>query len=120
MRANGWSSLAVGLACWAAAISAHASVESELAFHRGVVAYGEGRLGPARQDFERVLAEDPDDREALRYLALILKAQGDPGRALELQERALALDPEDRELVFDRGVTLLEVGRNAEARDAFR
>jgi tetratricopeptide (TPR) repeat protein len=84
-----------------------------------VVAYGEGRLDPARQEFERVLAADPEDREALRYLALVLKAQGDPGRALELQERALALDPEDRELVFDRGVTLLEVGRNAEAREAF-
>jgi tetratricopeptide (TPR) repeat protein len=108
------------MACSAAAVSAQASVESELAFHRGVVAYGEGRLDPARQEFERVLAEDPEDREALRYLALILKAQGDRGRALELQERALALDPGDRELVFDRGVTLLEVGRNAEAREAFQ
>ncbi len=120
IRANGWSCLAIGLACWVAAISAHASVNSELAFHRGVVAYGEGRLDSARQDFERVLAEDPQDREGLRYLALVLKAQGDPGRALELQERALALDPGDRELVFDRGITLLELGRNAEARSVFQ
>jgi hypothetical protein len=44
------------MACSAAAVSAQASVESELAFHRGVVAYGEGRLDPARQEFERVLA----------------------------------------------------------------
>src|SRR5262245_1484009 len=120
IRAKVWSYLAVGLTLSTAPLSARASVDSELAFHRGVVAYGEGRLDPARQDFERVLAEDPEDREALRYLALILKAQGDPGRALELQERALALDPGDRELVFDRGVTLLEVGRNAEARAAFQ
>ena len=112
--------LAAGLACCVAAMPALGSVDSELAFHRGVVSYGEGRLAQARQDFERVLAEDPEDREALRYLALILKAQGEPGRALELQERALALDPEDRELVFDHGVTLLELGRNAEARAAFQ
>jgi tetratricopeptide (TPR) repeat protein len=118
-HARGGSCLALGLACWLSALPAAASVESELAFHRGVVAYGEGRLAEARQYFERVLAEDPEDREALRYLALILKQQGESGRALELQDRALALDPEDRELVFDRGVTLLEVGRNAEARAAF-
>jgi len=117
-RAWGRACLAVGLACAFAASPAQASVESELAFHRGVVAYGDGRLAEARRSFERVLAEDPEDREALRYLALILKAQGEPGRALEIQERALALDPEDRDLVFDRGVTLLELGRNAEARAA--
>lgn len=46
--------------------------------------------------------------------------QGEPGRALELRDRVLALDPEDRELVFDRGVTLLELGRNAEARAVFQ
>lgn len=120
-RSSGGSlGLALGLLCCLGAVPAWASVESELAFHRGVVAYAEGRLAPARQDFERVLAEDPDDREALRYLALILKAQGEPARALELQDRALALDPADRELVFDRGVTLLELGRNAEALAAFR
>ncbi len=118
-RVWGNSCLALGLACWFAAWPASGSVEAELAFHRGVVAYGDGKLAQARRQFERVLAEDAEDREALRYLALILKAQGQPGRALEIQDRALALDPEDRELVFDRGVTLLELGRDAEARAAF-
>jgi tetratricopeptide (TPR) repeat protein len=115
-RAWGSSFLAVGLACGLAASPAFGSAESELAFHRGVVAYGDGKLAEARRSFERVLAEDPEDREALRYLALILKAEGEPGRALEIQDRALALDPQDRELVFDRGATLLELGRNTEAR----
>jgi tetratricopeptide (TPR) repeat protein len=112
--------LALGLACLAAGFPAYGSVESELAFHRGVAAYGAGQLAEARRNFEQVLAEDPEDREALRYLALILKAQGEPGRALEIQDRAIALDPEDRDLVFDRGVTLLELGRNAEARTVFQ
>ncbi len=117
-RAWGRACVAVGLVSGLAALPAAGSVESELAFHRGVVAYGDGKLAAARRSFERVLADDPEDREALRYLALILKAQGQSGRALELQDRALALDPMDRELVFDRGVTLLELGRNAEARAA--
>ncbi|TFG94340.1 MAG: tetratricopeptide repeat protein, partial [Myxococcales bacterium] len=117
-RAWGRACVAVGLASGLAALPAAGSVESELAFHRGVVAFGDGKLAAARRSFERVLADDPEDREALRYLALILKAQGQSGRALELQDRALALDPMDRDLVFDRGVTLLELGRNAEARAA--
>lgn len=118
-RVWGSSCLALGLAFGLAASPAYGSAESELAFHRGVVAYADGKLAQARRDFERVLAEDPDDREALRYLGLILKAQGQPGRALEIQDRALALDPEDPQLAFDRAVTLLELGRNAEALAAF-
>jgi tetratricopeptide (TPR) repeat protein len=117
-RAWGRACVAIGLASAFAVWPAQGSVESELAFHRGVAAYGGGKLAEARRNFERVLAEDAEDREALRYLAMILKAQGQPGRALELQDRALALDPEDRALVFDRAVTLLEVGRNGEARAA--
>lgn len=115
-RAWGRACLAVGLACGLVGSSAQGSVESELAFHRGVVAYADGDLAEARRSFERALAADPEDREALLYLAQILKAQGEPARALEIQDRALALDPEDRQLVFDRAVTLLELGRDVEAR----
>jgi tetratricopeptide (TPR) repeat protein len=118
-RATRLCCLGIALACGIAPAPGRASVDSELAFHRGVVAHREGRTAEARRSFEQVLAEDPDDREALRYLASILKAQDEPARALELEERALGLDPEDRELVFDRGVTLLELGRDAEARAAF-
>jgi len=110
--------LALGLAGCLTAFPAAGSVPSEIAFHRGVVAFGAGRLDQARRDFESVLAEDPEDREALRYLAQILEAQGDPGSALGLLDRVLALDPDDREVCFDRAVILLELGRNADARTA--
>ena len=60
-----------------AAAPARASVQSELAFHRGVVAYGDGRMAEARGAFEQVLAEDPEDTSALHYLGLIAQAEGD-------------------------------------------
>jgi tetratricopeptide (TPR) repeat protein len=107
------------LALLLAATAAGASVDSELAFHRGVLAYGDERLDDARQDFERVLAEDPEDTAAIHYLALIAQAQGSPDQAIALYERALALEPDDVDLRFDLGSALLEAGREAEARQAF-
>jgi tetratricopeptide (TPR) repeat protein len=110
--------LAVALACLLAA-PALASVESELAFHRGVVAYGQERLDEARTLFEKVLELDPNDTVAIHYLALIAQKQGDPARARELIERGLALDPDDPDLLVDLGVLQLQAGQTAEARATF-
>ena len=101
------------------AAPALASVESELAFHRGVVAYGEDQLDEAQRQFEIALAEDPEDTVTLHYLGLIAQKQGDPARALELYDRALASDPEDTDVLLDRGIALLDAGRLPEARAAF-
>jgi tetratricopeptide (TPR) repeat protein len=111
------SSLAVALLLWAS--PALASVESELAFHRGVVAYGEGRLDEAQRQFEIVLAEDPEDVDAIHYLALVAEGRGERGKALDLYDRAVAIDPEDPDLQFDHGSLLLWAGREGEARAAF-
>ena len=110
--------LAVAL-CWLLAAPAFASVESELAFHRGVVAYGQEHLDEARALFEKVLELDPSDTVALHYLALIAQKQGDRVRARELIERGLALDPDDPDLRVDLGVLQLEAGLTAEARASF-
>lgn len=96
-----------------------ASVESELAFHRGVAAYGEGRWAEARSQFERVLVEDPEDVAALHYLGLIAQAEGNPEEASRLYRRALDHAPEDTDLRFDLGTSLLELGRAEEARQSF-
>ncbi|MBW2269579.1 MAG: tetratricopeptide repeat protein [Deltaproteobacteria bacterium] len=104
---------------WALAPTAQASVQSEIAFHRGVIAYGEERWDEAKQQFERVLVEDSEDATALKYLALIAQAQDDPALALGYYDRALAIDPEDAALVLDRGTLLLDTGQIAEARQAF-
>jgi tetratricopeptide (TPR) repeat protein len=116
---NGVLSLAVAMALLLASSPAIASVESELAFHRGVVAFGAGQLEEARSEFERALAEDPEDAAAIHYLGLIADAEGKPDEAIELFERALALTPEDTDLRFDLGAALLEAGRNQEALESF-
>jgi tetratricopeptide (TPR) repeat protein len=110
--------LVLTIACLLAA-PALASVESELAFHRGVVAYGQDRLDEARTLFEKVLELDPNDTVAIHYLALIAQKQGDRTRARELIERGLAIDPDDPDLRVDLGVLQLESGLNAEARQTF-
>jgi len=101
------------------AAPALASVEAELAFHRGVVAYGEDRLDEAQRQFEIALAEDPEDTVTLHYLGLIAQKRDDPARALELYDRALAIDPDDTDIQLDRGIALLDAGRLPEARAAF-
>ncbi len=97
---------------------ASASVETELAFHRGVVAYGEDRLDDARAQFQKVLELDAEDTAALRYLGLIAQKKKDPAAAVGFYDRALALDPEDTEIQLDRGIALLDAGRVPEARQA--
>ena len=105
--------------CALLAAPALASVESELAFHRGIVAYGEQHLDEARALFEKVLELDPNDTIALHYLALIAQRQGDRTRARELIERGLVLDPDDADLRVDLAVLQLEAGQTAEARQSF-
>jgi len=97
------------------ASQAGASVSSELAFHRGVVVFGDGRFDAAALEFEKVVAEDPEDTAALQYLGLIAQEQADFGRAVEFYDRALLVDPEDLDLQIDRASALLELGNADEA-----
>jgi tetratricopeptide (TPR) repeat protein len=111
--------LCIALAWGLAALPAAASVESELAFHRGVVAFGDERYDDARAAFEKVLAEDSEDAAAIQYLGLIAQEQGDPDGAVAHFERAIALEPDNTDLRLDLGSALLEAGRIEEARAAF-
>jgi tetratricopeptide (TPR) repeat protein len=112
-------SLGVAAAFLLAASPVVGSVESELAFHRGVVAFGEGALDVAREQFQIVLAGDPEDVAAIHYLGLIADAEGKPDEAIALFQRALAITPDDTDLRFDLGSALLNAGRNQEAMEAF-
>lgn len=95
------------------------SFDAELAFHRGVANYGEGRLDEARAEFARVVAADPEDEIALHYLGLTAQAQGDYEAARSYFERSLAIDADNTDLKFDLGTALLELGEVARARDLF-
>ena len=95
------------------------SVESELAFHRGVIAFGEDETDEADRQFQIVLKEDPEDTVSLHYLGLIAQKRDDDTAALGYFDRALAIDPEDTDVMLDRGIALMDLGRMAEAREAF-
>jgi len=101
------------------ALQASASVQSEIAFHQGVVAFGNGELDTAQAAFEAVLAEDAEDTAAIHYLGLIAAERGDFEAAIAHYRSALALDPDDVDFRFDLGSALLESGKTAEARAEF-
>jgi Tfp pilus assembly protein PilF len=98
---------------------AGASVQSEIAFHQGVVAYGKGEMDAAQAAFEAVLAEDAEDTAAIHYLGLIAAERGDFEAAIARYRSALELDPDDVDFRFDLGAALLESGHTAEARGEF-
>jgi tetratricopeptide (TPR) repeat protein len=98
---------------------AGASVQSEIAFHQGVVAYGKGEFDAAQAAFEAVLGEDAEDTAAIHYLGLIAAERGDFEAAIARYRSALALDPDDADFRFDLASALLESGETAEARSEF-
>jgi len=114
-----WICAALGLALAVPTLQASASVQSEIAFHQGVVAFGRGELDAAQAAFEAVLAEDAEDTAAIHYLGLIAAERGDFDTAIARYRSALALEPDDVDFRFDLGSALLEAGQTAEARAEF-
>ena len=114
-----WISAALALAIATPPLQASASVQSEIAFHQGVVAFGKGELDAAQAAFEAVLAEDAEDTAAIHYLGLIAAERGDFEAAIARYRSALALEPDDVDFRFDLGSALLESGKTAEARSEF-
>jgi tetratricopeptide (TPR) repeat protein len=116
---RGWIYLTLGFALAVPVLQASASVQSEIAFHQGVVAFGRGELDAAQTDFEAVLAEDAEDTAAIHYLGLIAADRGDFEAAIARYRSALALDPNDVDFRFNLGSALLEAGKTADARAEF-
>jgi Tfp pilus assembly protein PilF len=116
---RGWIYVALGFALFALPLPASASVQSEIAFHQGVVAFGQGDFEAAQKAFEAVLAEDAEDTAATHYLGLIAAERGDFEAAIAHYRSALSLEPDDVDIRFDLGSALLEAGKTAEARVEF-
>jgi tetratricopeptide (TPR) repeat protein len=108
-------SLALAVLLLALPAPALASDESELAFHRGVAAFGEGDQERAQQRFEEVLREEPENASALHYLGLIAIQNGDIPTAIDTLQQVVALDPDDSAARIDLGAQLLKLQRNDEA-----
>lgn len=76
----------------------------------------DGRTAEAEQTFDRVLQAQPDNVEALRFLAGAAHARGDEGRAVALLSRATKAAPDNAGVQAELGIAY----RAAERFDAAR
>jgi Flp pilus assembly protein TadD len=86
----------------------------QAAFHLGA-----GRLSEAESGCRRILAERPDDSDALRMLGIIAFRSGKPDAARRLIEKAVAEDPTDADAQNSFGQVLMQNGDHAGAMAAF-
>lgn len=86
----------------------------------GAEALADGRHRPALAIFDRVLAEEPENRFALTRSAEALAALGALPAAIERLERARVLDPGHPEIHTNLALYLERAGRADEAIDAWR
>ncbi len=63
---------------------------------------------------EKAVAIDPDNSDALRYLASIHADRGETGRTIGLLEKALALDPNHADSMASLAFNLSVAGRAGE------
>jgi tetratricopeptide (TPR) repeat protein len=78
-----------------------------------------GQTEAALRTYSAVTELLPEDPEAQRALATVLKAQGDDASARTRLEVALSLRPEDRRLAFELADVELRLGQLAAARARF-
>src|SRR5690348_17054464 len=76
----------------------------------------EGRLGEAEAAFRRVLEAQPEQTEALRFLANAALSRGAAGEAVDLLNRAAAVDRNDAGVLMELGVAYRAADRRDESR----
>lgn len=76
----------------------------------------EGRLAEAEQAFRRVLETQPEQTEALRFLANAALSRGAAGEAIDLLNRAAVLDRNDIGVLMELGVAYRAADRRDESR----
>jgi Mlc titration factor MtfA (ptsG expression regulator)/Flp pilus assembly protein TadD len=86
-------------------------------FMRGVTFLNDERYAEAAADFDQVIAQKPDDGEALVHRAVARLQLDELDAALADCERAVRVDPRDVEARQVRGSVLIELGRFTEAID---
>lgn len=88
-------------------------------FHRGHALERLRRLDEAKSAFEHLLGLQPGHAQAWFRLAQLQQRQGSLNASLTSLDRALALAPAQAGTWTQRGSLLLEMGRKAEAAEAF-
>lgn len=85
------------------------AVRNAVEFHR------QGKLAAAEELYQSVLAQHPEQFEALHFLGLLRTQQSRPAEALPLLERALSIDPHSADDLSIIASALLSLGRPTEA-----
>lgn len=102
------------MAVYDAALEAHPG-DADLLYARALQAVALGELGVLERDLRAILAEDPDNADALNALGYSLADQTDRyDEALPLIERALELKPDDPAVLDSMGWVQYRLG-NLEA-----
>lgn len=78
-----------------------------------------GQLDAAKSLYQRVLALDPHEPNALHFLGVIHRQQGDAGQAVRLITAAIRLQPDQATQHCNLGAALQDLGRAAEALDHY-
>ena len=79
------------------------------------ILHREGRLEEAQQLYGEVLAQAPDDADALHYLGILKGQAGDLEAAAALLARAAEMDPANGAIHYNLGNALRQRGRLDEA-----
>lgn len=84
--------------------------DKDVLFSAGSYFLGRDDVVHARQCFEALAVEDPEDVEVLTRLGDVATKEGDHRRALERYRQALAQDAEFREALLGEAVSMARVG----------
>ncbi|GMG86951.1 tetratricopeptide repeat protein [Biformimicrobium ophioploci] len=107
-------------ACWAAAIACyrraflHSQPSASILVDLGQALWEMGRGREAIGCYRAALAKEPDNPDFNLYLALGLRRARDFEGALSLLDKAQQLQPENPRLNYERGITLLCLGKYEE------
>lgn len=89
-------------------------VDLDIAIHRAISAFGDGRIDDAADIYKQVIARRPDMAFPYRRLALIYWQSGNAPGAVEVLRRAVAHGVTDPRAVAQLGEYLTDTGRVAE------
>jgi predicted TPR repeat methyltransferase len=84
-----------------------------------VAAHRRGELDIAEAGYRAILAESPDQPDALHFLGLVMHEHGDPEGAIELIRRSIAASPANAAAHNNLGNVLKTVDRVAEAAESY-
>lgn len=114
------SSWAVAIAALSMTIAlaapALASVQSQVHYARGLLAFNKGQWEQAFTLFDQAVKADPNDAWSVYYRGLAQGKRGMPTAAIADMENALALQPGLPHAALDLGIAYLEAGRASEAK----